>query len=161
MKLAWLALALPLLISSSRPLQTYKFTHIYPNKQNKNGQLFSEFLNRNPQLFVVNSLDICEGLITRKRQFENKTEEAVLDFFIMNEKMKQFLKKMKIDEDKEFGLMNFAQMKKNGRIIETDHNGLIVDMELKVVRGKPERRELFNLRNKACQEAFYQETEQN
>ena len=132
-----------------------------PNKQNKNGQLFSEFLNRNPQLFVVNSLDICDGLITRKRELENKTEEAVLDFFIMNEQMRQFLMKMKVDEEKEFGLLNLAQIKKNGRIIETDHNGLIIDMDVNLERRKPERRELFNLRNKAGQEAFYQETETN
>ena len=42
-----------------------------PNKQNSNGLLFCEFLKRNPELIVVNSLDICEGLITRKRTLEN------------------------------------------------------------------------------------------
>ena len=68
-----------------------------PNKQNGNGRLFCEFLERNPELIVVNALDICEGVITRKREFENKTEEAVLDFFLINDKMRPFLKKMKID----------------------------------------------------------------
>ena len=68
---------------------------------------------------------------------------------------------MKVDEEKEFGLLNLAQIKKNGRIIETDHNGLIIDMDVNLERRKPERRELFNLRNKAGQEAFYQETETN
>ena len=37
-----------------------------PNKQNKNGKLFVEFLERNTHLLVVNALDLCEGIITRR-----------------------------------------------------------------------------------------------
>ena len=114
-----------------------------PNKQNRNGLLFCEFLERNPQLIVVNTLDLCEGLITRRREFENKTEKAVLDFFIVNEKMRTFLKKMKIDEQRELNLINLAQMKKNNRIIETDHNGLVLEMEIEIGRNKPDREEVF------------------
>ena len=132
-----------------------------PNEQNTNGFLFCEFLERNPHLIVVNTLDLCEGLITRKRVLENRTEEAILDFFIVNEKMRRFLRKMKIDEDKEFNLLNLAQMKKNKRIIETDHNGLVLEMEMDIGKTKPVREQIFNLRNKTCQEAFYEETEKN
>ena len=89
--------------------------------------LFCEFLERNPQLIVVNTLDLCEGLITRKRVLENTKEEAILDFYIVNERMRRYLKKMKIDEDKELNLLNLAQLKKNKRIIETDHNGLLFE----------------------------------
>ena len=71
-----------------------------PNIQNKNGRLFSEFLDRNKNLTVVNNLDVCEGLITRERVLENKTEKAVLDFIIINEKMRPFIRKMIIDEKK-------------------------------------------------------------
>ena len=80
-----------------------------PNIQNQNGKLFCDFLSRNSQLIVANSLDVCEGMITRKRQFENKIEEAILDFFIINEKMRPFLTKMKVDENKEYSLINLAQ----------------------------------------------------
>ena len=132
-----------------------------PNKQNNNGFLFCEFLARNPQLIVVNTLDLCEGLITRKRVLENNTEEAILDYFIVNERMRIFLRKMIIDEEKQFNLLNLAQLKKNKRIIETDHNGLVLEMELDVGKVKPEREEMFNLRNKSCQEAFFAETETN
>ena len=52
-----------------------------PNKQNQNGCLFCEFLERNDNLCVVNALDLCEGVITRKRKVENMTEEEILDFF--------------------------------------------------------------------------------
>ena len=38
-----------------------------PREQNINGKLFEQFLDRNPHLNVVNSMDLCGGLITRKR----------------------------------------------------------------------------------------------
>ena len=38
-----------------------------PNTQNSNGRMFEEFLLRNPKLTLVNSLQLCEGLITRIR----------------------------------------------------------------------------------------------
>ena len=132
-----------------------------PNKQNKNGKLFMEFLSRNSQLIVVNTLELCDGVITRKRTLEDKEEKAVMDFFIINEKMRPFIRKMLIDENKEYSLINLAQMKKNKRLIETDHNSLILDIELNAGGNKPEREEILNLRNKVCQKAFYNETEEN
>ena len=42
-----------------------------PNIQNENGKLFHIFLNRHPDLTVVNSLPVCRGLITRKRNLLN------------------------------------------------------------------------------------------
>ena len=37
-----------------------------PRPQNRNGRLFAQFLNQNSHLSVVNALDLCEGLITRR-----------------------------------------------------------------------------------------------
>ena len=132
-----------------------------PNIQNQNGKLFSKFLERNPTLIVVNALDLCEGIITRTRELENKTEKAILDFYIVNEKMRPFITKMSIDEKKEFSLINIAQQKKNKRLIETDHNALILEILLNKRNIKPEREEIYNLRNKVCQEAFRKETDEN
>ena len=132
-----------------------------PNPQNKNGKMFIDFLERNPTLIVVNSLQVCEGLITRKREVQGKIEESVLDFFIINEKMRPFLQKMLIDEDRKFSLSNFAQMRQNKRVIESDHNPIIVDLNFQYSKRKPERIEMFNLKNEACQEKFKSETENN
>ena len=44
-----------------------------PNIQKINGKLFLNFLKRNPSLVVVNALSLCERLITRKRELEDKT----------------------------------------------------------------------------------------
>ena len=80
-------------------------------------------------------------------------------FFIINEKMRPFLKKMTIDEDRIYCLSNYAQYRKNERVIETDHNAEILELNIQFSKRKPEREEIFNLKNKACQEAFYNETE--
>ena len=119
--------------------------------------MFMNFLNRNKSLIVVNTLDLCQGLITRVR----KSEQSILDFFIVNEKMRQYLKKMTIDEDSDYCLSNFSQFNKNKRVIESDHNSEILDLDIEFSLKKPERQEMFNLKNTACQEAFRLETENN
>ena len=64
-----------------------------PNPTNKNGKFFLDFLDKFPHLTVVNSLDICEGVITRYRKTKTKVEKAVLDFFIVCSKMLSYAKK--------------------------------------------------------------------
>ena len=44
--------------------------------------------------------------------------------------MRPFLKKMTIDEDRIYSLSNFAQYKKNKRVIQTDHNGEILELDI-------------------------------
>ena len=132
-----------------------------PNKQNQNGKLFCELLNRNPHLSAVNALDICKGVITRRRELENKQEEAVLDFFIINDKVRPLVKKMIVDEQRDYTLINLAQIKKNQRMIETDHNAIIVEMEVETENNKQNREEIFNLKSEVGQEAFLLETEEN
>ena len=132
-----------------------------PNPINRNGKLFVEFLKRNNSLIVLNNSEGCKGLITRQRKLENRIERAVLDFFLINEKLRPFFKELVIDEDKEFGLCNLAQIKKNGKIIESDHNALIGTFNIEINRTESTREEIFNLRNKKCQEAFRIATEQN
>ena len=71
-----------------------------PRKQNRNGKMFQEFLARNTNLVVVNSLPICKGLITRKRMKGDKEEKSVLDFFIVCTRVLPHVKNMVIDEEK-------------------------------------------------------------
>ena len=131
------------------------------NKQNQNGKIFMDFLRRNPQLTVINTLDICEGLITRSRTVEDRIEQAVLDFYVVNEKILPYVKKMIVDENKEFGLINLAQIRKKKNLIESDHNALILEVNVNEGKEKPKREDIFNLRNRVCKEAFRAETETN
>lgn len=110
---------------------------------------------------LANNLNICQGKITRQRKLENRIEEAILDFTIINEKLQPFLSKMTIDEERNFCLSNFAQVKKNGRVVETDHNMMIMDFNISVPKRKRDRVEIFNLKNETCQKLFKEETENN
>ena len=75
-----------------------------PNKQNQNGKLFENFLKQNPNLTVANALSSCEGKITKERITSRRTEKAVLDFFIVCDKIPPFITKMVIDESGENAL---------------------------------------------------------
>ena len=125
-----------------------------PNKQNKNGKLFQEFLERNPHLKVVNALPECEGLITRKRNKKNKMENSVLDFFVVCERVLPFVVKMKIDEAKQFILTNYASAKYGGEAKDSDHFTQYLDLNLKVKSEKPERKEVYDFKNNKSQELF-------
>ena len=58
--------------------------------------MFQEFLARNPNLNVINATPKCEGKITRVRHMKNKTQESILDFFIVCDEILPLVTKMKI-----------------------------------------------------------------
>ena len=126
-----------------------------PNDCNNNGKHFKQFLAKHSDLTVVNSLEICEGKITRRRITKKKKEEAILDFFIVCKKIAAFLNKMIIDEDKQFPLTRYT---KNGEK-HSDHNTMILYIDIEYCLKKPDRREFFNFKNTECQAAFFQKTE--
>ena len=93
----------------------------------ENGKLFANFLERNPALIVVNNLNLCKGLITRRRKTINKTEESVLDFFIVNSVMLPFIEEMAVDEPDEYTLSNHSQNKKNKQSVQIGHPKRLVN----------------------------------
>ena len=114
-----------------------------PNCCNNNGKLCNEFLQKHPYLTVVNSLDICEGKITRRRVTTKKTEEAILDFFIVCDKLAAFIERLVIDEDKQFPLSRYTKCGKK----DSNHITMILEMNIKYCMKKPERIEVFNFKD--------------
>ena len=131
-----------------------------PRNQNKNGKLFEEFLARNPNLVVVNSLPLCEGLITRSRVKAGKEENSILDFFIVCTKVLPFVTKMVIDEKREHILTNYKPAKKGEKAKDSDHFTEYLDINLKINPTKPVRKEVFNFQCKESQETFKNITSQ-
>ena len=62
---------------------------------NQNGKMFVEFMKKHSHLVVVNSLDICNGTITRRRKTTRGLEESVLDFFVVCNKISRFIVKLR------------------------------------------------------------------
>ena len=125
-----------------------------PRPQNRNGKLFQEFLQSNPHLTVVNSLPICEGLITRRRYKDDKLEESVLDFFVVCDKVLPHITRMVIDNSKKHILTNYKPARKGGKSVDSDHFTEYMDLDLKITNEKPMRREVYNFKNKKSQLKF-------
>ena len=75
-------------------------------------------------------------------------EESVLDFFVVCSKVLPYVKKMVIDDRKEFILTNYERMKYDGKTIDTDHYTQYIELDLVVENPKPERVEIFNFKKK-------------
>ena len=125
-----------------------------PRPQNRNGKLLENFLKRNPHLYIVNSLPICQGLITRRRLKDGVKEESILDFFIVCSRILPHITKMVIDEEKKYILTNYKTAKKNGKAVDSDHFSEYLDVNLKMINEKPVRRVLFNFKDKKSQSEF-------
>ena len=61
---------------------------------------------------------------------------------------------MKIDEKGENTLTNFSAFKRAGKVIETDHNPLYLEVQLEFSTSKPERVEFFQFKNLDSQLLF-------
>ena len=125
-----------------------------PRPQNKNGQLFQEFLTRNSELTIVNSLPQCTGLITRRRLKDGVVEESILDFFVVCSLVLPYVSHMVIDERKEHVLTNFSAAKMHGKAIDTDHFTEYLDLDLEIKRQRRSREEILNFKNPESQIVF-------
>ena len=122
--------------------------------QNRNGKLFQEFLERNKNLRVVNALSLCQGLVTRSRKTKNHTEESILDFFVVCDRVLPFVTKMVIDDHKKHILTNYQAAKTGGKAINSDHFTQYMDLKIEYKSEKPERVEFYDYKNKEDQEKF-------
>ena len=118
-----------------------------PNRQNNNGKRLEMFLKRNKNITLVNSLPLCEGLVTRKRQTQCLNEKSVLDLFLVCEKILPFVTGMHVDEKGEYQLSNFYGKHHKGTVTESDHAMIQLHMNLKFIAQKPQRTETFNFKN--------------
>ena len=123
-------------------------------KQNRNGKYFQTFLEEHENLTVVNSLEICEGLITRARNKNGKLEESIIDFFVVCNKVLPYVKKMVIDVKKEFILTNYERMKLDGKVIDTDHYTQYIELDFEIETPKPEKVQIYDFKKKTSQKKF-------
>ena len=130
-----------------------------PNIQNTNGKLLEMFLERNPNITIVNSLSLCSGLITRKRVTHVRTEESVLDLFLVCDKILPFVTSINVDEQGTHKLTNFNGIRNNSKLTESDHAILELHLDLEFPIIKPVRKEFFNFKNIEGQYKFIQITQ--
>ena len=125
-----------------------------PNPMNSNGKLFKEFLDRNSNLHMVNGTEKCKGSITRQRITKQRNEESILDFFVVCDKIKPFIKEMKIDSEREVPLVT-------GKNVKSDHFTTYIDLDVSFQLNSEPRKEVFNFRNEDYQKIFKENTNHN
>ena len=113
---------------------------------NEHGKHFKLFLQKHPQLTVVNATKLCEGLITQSRDLSTGiTEKSVIDFYVVCQRVLPFVSKMIIGS--RHTLTNFTQVTKGGKAVSTDHSPLILKVNIKISPMKPQKCEVFNFKN--------------
>ena len=125
-----------------------------PHGISQNGVILASIVERH-QLVVVNGSTKCTGTITRRRVTKKRVEESVIDIVLVSSDMMENLVEMKVDEAKEHVLTKVTKTKKGLKIKESDHNTIVTEFNLKLDANEDnERFELYNLKNKECQEQF-------
>ena len=109
-----------------------------PHTKNRNGELFGNFISRNSNINLLNSSNICKGLITRSRLVNSTKEESVIDFVLACNKVLPFVQKMTIDEEKIYALANYSIKQKS--LSYSDHNSIVVNLNLKEPNQNFERK---------------------
>ena len=94
-------------------------------KQNQNGKYFETFLQQYSHLTVVNALDLCEGIITRVRHTKERTEESILDFFVVCDQILPLVSKMTIDSRGEMSMTRYKH-----KVVNSDHRMLKLEVNL-------------------------------
>ena len=73
----------------------------------------------------------------------------MFDFFVL-----PYVSKMVIDEDRRHILTNYKNARKGGKATDSDHFTEYMDVNLQLVSEKPERKEIFNFKDKKSQAIF-------
>ena len=133
-----------------------------PHSQSPNGRILAGIIERN-LLMVGNSLvEKCTGLITRKRTTIDATEESVIDFVLFSRDLVEKVESIIIDEERRRVLTKYMKTKNGTKRMESDQNPIITKLNLKWIKSfKKERNEIFNLKNKECQNTFREITSGN
>ena len=130
------------------------------HKMTENGRLMLDVIERQ-NLVILNKLPICKGQITRHRITKNKEEKAILDYTLTCNELSYFVENMMIDEGRLFTLTKYVTTKGIKSECKSDHNPLFSSFNLTYEKQAKQsnRKEIFNLKDKDCQEAFNEETE--
>ena len=133
-----------------------------PHNQTPNGLLLAGIINRHG-LIVGNGLtDKCEGLITRRRETIDGTEESVIDHLLFTEDLRDDFNALVVDEKKTNAITKLVKTKYEVKTIESDHNALISYFQIAWDRKvKDERVEMFNLKSSEGQIKFKEITSRN
>ena len=84
---------------------------------------------------------------------------SILDYFVVCQGFYSLINQMIIDEERKYVLKKYSKVKGLTKVIESDHNLMWLEVNVPWnVKVKQQRQEIFNLRNKDCQQNFHEFT---
>ena len=89
----------------------------------------------------MNSLELYEGTIKRKRLTENRKEPAAMDLFLVSQIMLPMVVKMHVDEQGVHQHSNYHCINHNQKVTASDHAKIDLHLDLVFERLKPIRKE--------------------
>ena len=130
-----------------------------PNEMSNNGKLLRDIIVRQ-NLYCLNADPLCEGTVTRHRKTVHREENAVLDYLIVCKKLSSSLKKMTIDDKRQFTLTKYASTSGIRMKKVSDHNPIYAEFNIYPQKSHSnERIEIFEFRNPESQAKFTEITE--
>lgn len=135
------------------------FIRMDPNKMSNNGRIMLDMFERQ-NLVIANTLEMCDGTITRERIVENKAEKSAIDYIVMCEELLEHLIEMSIDESR-INVLSRYRKTKDGikRVVLSDHNPLFSKFSITFNR-RPViiRKEYFRFKCEESKKRFHDET---
>ena len=129
-----------------------------PHEMSANGQILFDIIKRQ-NLFLVNSSELCNGIITRERETVIGVERSVIDYILVSELIKPLIIEMNIDEERVKTLTKFASKKGHKKIKTSDHNVITGEFSIPVFKNQSIRKEIYTLRDENDLAAFKVNTE--
>ena len=110
---------------------------------NKSGERARSFMERR-DLTLINNTSICNGKWTREDPSGSK---SILDLVITNRTMTEQVQKMVIDEDHKYKMSRKKKKGKTVTEIKSDHNTILVEINLEVVKPHKQTLKTWNIKN--------------
>ena len=120
-----------------------------PHKQSDNGKILEGIIKRHALIVMNGVKQKCSGKITRRRTTSKVSEESIIDFVIVCEKVEEMISEVKIDEERNYVLTRYTKTKKGNKIKESDHNSVITYMNTTWNKNENSNRiEIYNFKDK-------------
>ena len=117
---------------------------------NRNGKMLNSLIERR-ELINLNEESICQGKFTRE---DPKGTRTVIDYAIVDNSLISKIKSLYIDDQHKYKICRYKKANNVSKEITTDHNSMIIKMEIPIEKNTLKRHTIWNLSNKECQQLF-------
>ena len=108
---------------------------------------------------MANGSNKCVGSVTRQRITKNRKEESCIDIVLFSSDLSNNFNFLYIDEERKHVLTRIRKTKTGIKTKESDHNVLVTKFDNTISYEKVNKKiEVYNIKNKDCQEKFKQFT---